>query len=583
LDVRAVAGRVLYGALFVVVLPLCLYAWVAALDRSVQWPVPHWPAFAFAVIAGGTTLMLTAMVQLYVQGRGLPMSAFPPTDFVTGGAYGLVRHPMYLGAALLCFGSALLSGSSGGLYVVTPVFIAAMAAYVYGYENPRLAERFGAALREYHPLLSLPPATFLPVSWPRKAAVTLAVVVPWLLVGYLIDYARQTPAHPGAFVALFDAPSLRSWPLPYWTIPFLALALLALTSVTDEDLRSAAVAGFTAMCVGSYLYAVLPGLGLDLRSGGWQLGATNLIVCVAALSYRRVWEALRGLCERVANSRRDRLLFGGRFRIINHAVYSGLAGAVGAAVGGAVLGNGVAALTLAVFMLVGAAVLAQLLWGNTALLRPFGYWGAVLGAAAGVVVVHLAFGIPLVTLALACALGAPFAQAIGRFRCLAQGCCHGVETRPTLGIRVWQHQSRVVALSGLKGRFILITQLYSVIFNIALGLVLLSLYRSGGVDSTVILGLYLLLTGIERFAEDAYRGEKQTRWTGPLRENQWIAIAALVLGMVIAVVPSAPPTAPDGVVRPSLIVAAVLAGLVAAFATSMDFPTATLRFSRLSG
>jgi hypothetical protein len=277
------------------------------------------------------------------------------------------------------------------------------------------------------------------------------------------------------------------------------------------------------------------------------------------------------------------VLFGGRFRIINHAVYSGLAGATGAAVGGAVMGNGTAALALGGFMLVGAAVFAQLLWGNVALLRPFGYWGAVLGAAIGVLAVHLATGIPVITVALACAMAAPFAQAIGRFRCLVQGCCHGVRTGPELGIRVWQHQSRVVVLSGLKGRFILITQLYSVIFNVALGLVLLSLYRSGGVDSAFILGLYLVLTGIERFAEDAYRGETQTRWTGPLRENQWIALAALILGVLITLLPSTPPPALDGAVTPSIIVAAVVTGLVAAFATSMDFPKATIRYSRLSG
>lgn len=582
-DLRAVGGRVLYGSLFVAVLPLSLLCWVIVLDRSVHWPVPRWPVFAVDIIVVGGALMLTSMLYLYSQGRGLPMSAYPPQALVTRGPYGLYRHPIYLGAALLCFGASILSGSSSGLYVVTPVFIAAMAAYVYGYEKPGLDDRFGPALCAYQPLLSLPRATHLKAPWSRKAAMALAVFVPWLLVGYLIDYARCARTCTGAFIRVFDGQRQLSWSLALWTIPYLVLALRLLVSGTEEELRHAAIGGFTATLVGGYLYGVLPDLGLDLRSGGWQPGVTSLTVCVAALNYPRVWEALRSLSEKVANSRRDCLLVGGRFRIINHAVYSGLAGAIGVGVGAAVLGNGVAALALGCFMLIGAAVFAQLLWGNTRLLRPFGYWGAVLGAAVGVVVVHLAFGIPLVTVALSCAIGAPFAQAIGRLRCLAQGCCHGIETRPELGIRVWQSQSRVVALSGLQGKFILVTQLYSIIFNSALGLLLVSLYVPGGVDSTLIVGLYLILTGIERFAEDAYRGEKQTRWAGALRENQWIAIAVLVLGIVMTLLRSAPPATPDGRLEPSIIPMMALAGLVAAFLMSMDFPKATMRYSRLSG
>lgn len=581
---RNAAGKALFGALFVVVLPLGLVGWTTILDRSLEWPVPRWPAAAVAVIVAGGALMLVSMLQLSVHGRGLPMSAHPPRQLVTQGVYRLHRHPIYLGAALLCFGSSLLSRSSSGLYLLTPMFVVAMTAYVYGYEKPGLEKRFGEAVRAHEPLLSLPRATDAGEPWLRRALLAVAVFAPWPLAGYLIDSARCTGNCSGAFVALFDDPRWLSWSEACWVAPYLLLALRLLASRTGKDLRGAVIAGFTATLAGNYLYGVLPGLGLDLSSGGWELAVTNLTVCAVAFNHRITWVALTNISEKVANSRRDWLVAGGRFRVISHAVYSGTAGATGAALAGMVLGSGFGALALGTSGLIGAAIFARLRWGNpTTLLRPFGFWGGVLGTAIGGFTVHLAFDVPLATVALSCALAAPFTQAIGRLRCLSQGCCHGIETSPRLGIRVWQSQSRVVTLSGLKGRSILPTQLYSILFNLVLGLLLLSMYLSGAVDSTLITGLYFALTGIERFAEDAYRGEKQTRWAGPLRENQWIAIAALVLGMATALVGSTAPAVPDDAFNPGLLLGIGLSGLVAAAAMSMDFPRATMPYSRLSG
>ena len=129
----------------------------------------------------------------------------------------------------------------------------------------------------------------------------------------------------------------------------------------------------------------------------------------------------------------------------------GLGGAVAVGILSYVLGNPLAALVLLVCGLVGAAVFAQVLWGSNMLARPYGYWGAVIGGGIGGLVVTFVLGIPFITIALAAVLCAPFAQAIGRLRCLVQGCCHGTVTTKDLGIRIWQSQSRVVAISGLKG------------------------------------------------------------------------------------------------------------------------------------
>jgi len=311
-------------------------------------------------------------------------------------------------------------------------------------------------------------------------------------------------------------------------------------------------------------------------------GSVVLTILLLAVEYQVIWHALKGFCEWVANSRRDWLFFKGRFRIINHSIYSGLAGAVGAGILTYVLGNGLAVLLLGFCAILGAAGFAQFRWGSTSLLRPFGYWGAITGGILGIILIRLIFNIPVYQVAVAAVLCAPFTQTIGRFRCLSQGCCHGIVTRKELGIRVWQSQSRVVTLSGLKGAFILPTQLFSILFNLLLGIMLVSVWSSHKFSGSFIVGLYLILTGIERFTEDAYRGEKQTRHAKGLRENQWIAIAAVIVGIIITMLPS-PSISASGEFGLVFWGTSLLGGLIAAFAMSMDFPGSNVRFSRLSG
>jgi prolipoprotein diacylglyceryltransferase len=229
------------------------------------------------------------------------------------------------------------------------------------------------------------------------------------------------------------------------------------------------------------------------------------------------------------------------------------------------------------------AVFAQVLWGSSVLARPYGYWGAVLGGGVGILVVSFVFGIPFVTIALAAVLCAPFAQAIGSLRCFVQGCCHGIVTTRDFGIRIWQSQSRVVAISGLKGQYILNTQLYSLLFNIPLGLLLWGLWLSQSVSSSGMIGLYFILTGVERFTEDAYRGEIQTRFRKGLRENQWIALGAVLIGIGLTLLPTSLPGNPLGTLNFAFFATVVVGGLLTAFAMSMDFPKSALRFSRLSG
>jgi len=580
---RSFLGKVLYASVFVLLLPALLLCWSYVLDRSIDWPVPSFPILAAVTIMLGLLIVLKGMLDLARLGHGLPMNAFPPQTFVTRGIYSLFSHPIYLGAVFLSAGVALWFRSSSGLYIVTPVLVLMTLSLVYGYEREDMEKRFGSAIRKFRPLFSLPLSSEKKAQWLKKAALCLRIFLPWALIGYFVDSARCTRTCTGAFMGLLTTPPWHNWWSILWVTPYLYLVVVLLVARNDKNVLQKAIAGTLATIVGMYVYITLPALGIPLNDATWNWAFASLLLVVLAINYRIIWSTLLRITEWIGNSRHDWLFADGRFRIINHSVYSGLGGAVAVGILSYVMGIPLTALLLLVCGLVGAAVFAQVLWGSNVLARPYGYWGAVIGGGVGGFVVTLFFGIPLITIALAAVLCAPFAQATGRLRCLVQGCCHGTITSKELGIRIWQSQSRVVAISGLKGHYILDTQLYSILFNIPLGLLLWGLYVSQGVSSSFIIGLYFILTGIERFTEDAYRGEIQTRFRGRLRENQWIALGALLIGIAVTMIPTSLPGSPAGTFDLAFFATVVVGGFLAAFAMSMDFPKSTWRYSRLSG
>ena len=79
------------------------------------------------------------------------------------------------------------------------------------------------------------------------------------------------------------------------------------------------------------------------------------------------------------------------------------------------------------------------------------------------------------------------------------------------------------------------------------------------------------------------KGSLTSTFTTGLRENQWIALAAVLTGICITALPSALPVKPSGAFDLAFFAATAIGGIVTAFAMSMDFPKSTLRFSRLSG
>lgn len=136
--------------IFWIAFPLGLYTLGRLVDRILPAP-PVWAAWVGVLpLLLGAWICLHAMVILRLRGKGLPISALPPTQFVTSGPYRHLRHPIYTGYTLLAMGIGLLLGSPGLALVVVPTVTAVwLATWVKLYEEPLLEKRFGAAFRAH--------------------------------------------------------------------------------------------------------------------------------------------------------------------------------------------------------------------------------------------------------------------------------------------------------------------------------------------------------------------------------------------------------------------------------------------------
>jgi prolipoprotein diacylglyceryltransferase len=226
----------------------------------------------------------------------------------------------------------------------------------------------------------------------------------------------------------------------------------------------------------------------------------------------------------------------------------------------------------------GAAFWAQYIEGSPQLLRPYGFYGGLLGGTLGALIAPF-FGTSVWLLLAAFSAGGPWAQALGRLRCLVQGCCHGRPAPADLGIRYTHPRSRVCRFTEWTGAPLHPTPVYSILWNGVIAIVVLRLWTLHAALS-LIAGLYFILTGMGRFVEEAWRGEPQTPIHAGLRLYQWAAIASVVLGAVMTATGNGGP-APTPEFSWNAILPAAAFGLVVCFAMGVDFPNSNRRFSRL--
>jgi hypothetical protein len=293
-----------------------------------------------------------------------------------------------------------------------------------------------------------------------------------------------------------------------------------------------------------------------------------------------IWRVILRAAERVANSWKEWRI--GPVRIINHGAYAGAGAAAGIVIIDTLLGSGRIWLSVSICLcsLVGAALWAQWVEGSPTLLRPLGFYGGMLGAVVGAIPA-LFLRVDVLSAFAAVCIAAPWIQALGRLRCLVQGCCHGhpVKQAPG-GIRYSHPRSRVCRLAHLAGVPVHATPVYSILWNVVVGSVLIRLLQLD-VSAAFLCGIYFILSGCGRFVEEAYRGEPQTRVFAGLRFYQWIAIACVVAGVAFTCVRGSAQL-PAFAIRPSSILLALACGALTWSVSGIDFPESNHRFARLT-
>ncbi|MBI3662008.1 MAG: prolipoprotein diacylglyceryl transferase [Acidobacteria bacterium] len=634
-------SRVLYGSFFAVVLPFLLVLWAKASEPLVRVPLRPSVPLGLALSAAGAALLAMGMAALWIYGRGLPMNLAPPPQYVTQGVFRLLPHPIYTGFCVLSVGVSIAAGSASGLWLVSPLVALGCAALVLGYERHDLRQRFGDALVNPHAIL--PAGEGRPPSAVEQIHCYLCLLVPWVFLYEAVVVAGVPHDAASAYLPFEHRLPVWQWTEAAYASCYVVTALAPLVAKRASDLRRFAVRGLLAMAVVFPLYLVIPlvavprpftphsALGellawertLDFPGAafpsfhviwallaaevfrarmlalrwvwrGWALAVAASCVTtgmhavvdvlggflvVALVGHAAgVWSRIRESSEQICNSWKEWRL--GPLRVISHGAYAGLAGFVGVLITALLVGPGsVPAIFVAVIAgLVGAGLWAQFIEGSPVLLRPFGYYGGLLGTCLGVLAAPL-FGSSIWLLLAAFGVSGPWVQAIGRLRCLVQGCCHGRPAPETVGIRYVHPQSRVTRLTPWEGVPIHATPLYSILWNIVTGVVLARLWALHA-QLHLIAGLYLILNGLGRFVEEAYRGEPQTRVVARLRMYQWMAIGSIVAGALLTALGQGAPAPAPQFSMMSLFPAFAF-GAMCWFSLGVDFPHANRRFARL--
>ncbi|MFO7720192.1 MAG: prolipoprotein diacylglyceryl transferase [Gillisia sp.] len=617
-----IINKTLYAIVFLIIVPGMLLLWAKYTEELISFPVIESTFAGYFLVIFGVLLMAWAMFSLKKYGKGLPMNAYPPSIFVTNGPYHFLRHPIYWGFGILMIGYFILTESASGLWLVTPITILSMIALVMGYEAIDLKKRFPN--ESMKTILDLPANKKESPSADARLVSLFWVFAALFLANFIIaSLEGNTAAILGKPLILPILPENQYLPL----LSLLFIIAIPFFIKRKDLLRTWAITSIIAIGISTFMALLYPGLGaqyLPVQPGmfyfvpifllllsikvlfrqskplgilfglivialmGIQLTFSRsavlhlsgaIVIFLLAGYYFQIWTFLRKGAEKIANSWQEWVF--GKVRVINHGFYVGIGTFLGILLAGILIGDAYAwaILIFAFVVIVFSALWAQIIEGSEKLKRPFGYYGALVGIIfASLAIWAIGYNVWVIIGVISAVM--PWVQGIGRFRCLVNGCCHGAKVdNPNIGIKYFHPRSRVCGISHLRGELIHPTQLYSMIWLLLVGFVLLSLWVHD-FSSSFILGLYLILTGIGRFVEEAYRGEVQTPIIKGLRLYQWMAILSVLAGIIMTIIhiEVVVITATFGW---ETVVSALIGGLFTAFAMGVDFPNSNARFSRL--
>ncbi len=635
-------GKLMYGIGFTVLLPIFLVVWAIRADASVTLPAVASVPGGIALALCGALIMVTGIATIMVYGEGLPMNPYPPNRLVSRGIYHVLHHPIYVGFCLISVGASIATGSRSGLWLVSPLVILGCTALVYGYEKPDLVARFGGSLPQ--PIISLPANEERPPYMSERISVYVLVLVPWvILYEAVVVLGIPRDARIAYLPSERNLPVLE-WTELFYASTYLYVFFVPLVNTSAKILRKFCTAGLVATAVGILAFVVIPLIAAprefvprgflgqllewerqhdtaaaafpsfhvawailsayvyaktydSLKTLWWGYSIVIAASCITtgmhaladvvtgallawmSLRIETLWETLRNSAEHMANSWKEWRI--GSVRVINHGLYAGAGTFLGLILIGILVGpDHVWQIQIVAFCsLIASALWAQFIEGSPSLLRPYGYYGGVIGIVLGVFLVYV-FGGSVWLLLSGFAIAGPFIQAMGRLRCLVQGCCHGRLAPALIGICYTHPKTRVYRLTSLAGVPIHPTPLYSILWNVPVGMLLLRLWFLEA-PLPLMCGLYLILNGMGRFVEEAFRGEPQTPILGKLRLYQIMAIASILAGITFTMMRTSA-VAPLPQFSTIAVVAAACFGFVTWFALGVDFPNSNRRFARLA-
>ena len=100
------------------------------------------------VLLAGLAVLAHTVLRFVVEGLGTPAPVAPTQNLVVGGLYRFVRNPMYVAVIAIILAQAAILGRPV-LLVYAAICWVVVASFVRFYEEPTLAERYGAQYAAY--------------------------------------------------------------------------------------------------------------------------------------------------------------------------------------------------------------------------------------------------------------------------------------------------------------------------------------------------------------------------------------------------------------------------------------------------